>query len=110
MLQARAVSPSTSSSLSGQFKGRTPQRRTMHTIVSFDLTLPGQTSYVPRQRLMHALGESTRVQHVSTDRRTHCITLHVEVPDGVFDNVLNVVATSFANATLGHATTIYIRR
>jgi len=106
MLQARVVSPSVSPRLAG----RLPQRRTLHTIVSFDLTVPGQTSYGPRLGLLRALGENVRVQHVATDRRTHCITLHVEVPDGVVDDVLEVVVSNFANATLEHATTIYIKR
>jgi hypothetical protein len=88
----------------------TPLRRAFHTIVAFDLTLPGLSSSGPRQKLLHALGDKVRVQVVATDRGHDCITLHVEVPSCGFDDVVDAVTANFSQATLGRATTISVRR
>jgi len=84
--------------------------RKLHTVLAFDLILPGLDSSGPRRVLQSALGGEARMQVVATDRRHECVTLHVEVPSRTLSDVIGVVTSRFEQATLGHATTFTLRR
>lgn len=84
--------------------------RKLHTVIAFDVTLPGLDSSEPRRVLQKALGGEARMQVVATDRRHDCLTLHVEVPSRSLSDVIGVVTSRFDQATLGRATTFTLRR
>ncbi|CDY78277.1 hypothetical protein BGLT_01148 [Caballeronia glathei] len=84
--------------------------RSIQTVVTLDLTVPGLNSNGPRRELQDALGEAVRVYVVSTDRRHDCITLHVEVAGQTLDTVIGALAANLTQATLGRAKTISVRR
>jgi hypothetical protein len=109
MLQASVASPVRSHSVPVA-QPYVRATRKLHTVVAFDLILPGLDSSGPRRVLQKALGDEARMQVVATDRRHECVTLHVEVPSRTLSDVIGVVTSRFERATLGHATTFTLRR
>ena len=71
MLQVSVVQPSVVQARSSLAVAQSIARATrkLHTVVAFNLTLPGLDSSKPRRILQQALGGEARMQVVSTDRR-----------------------------------------
>ena len=84
MLQASVASPFRSHSVPVA-QPLVRATRKLHTVVAFDLILPGLDSSGPRRVLQKALGDEARMQVVATDRRHEYVTLHVEVPSTVVE-------------------------
>jgi hypothetical protein len=76
----------------------------LHTMVAFDLTLPGLDSREPRRVLANSLGNYAQVQLVATDRRHDCVTLRVEVPSAAFPDVIGILTARLCAATIGRVT------
>jgi|GEM_PF-1264584 hypothetical protein len=108
VVQASAPSPVRTSISVAQSIARATRK--LHTVVAFDVTLPGLDSSEPRRVLQRALGGEARMQVVATDRRHDCLTLHVEVPSRSLADVIGIVISRFDQATLGRATTYSLRR
>ena len=107
VVQASAPSPVRTSLSVAQSIARATRK--LHTVVAFDVTLPGLDSSEPRRVLQRALGGEARMQVVATDRRHDCLTLHVEVPSRSLADVIGIVISRFEQATLGRATTYSLR-
>ncbi|MGV7243690.1 hypothetical protein [Caballeronia sp. M23-90] len=108
VVQASAPSPVRTSLSVAQSIARATRK--LHTVVAFDVTLPGLDSSESRRVLQRALGGEARMQVVATDRRHDCLTLHVEVPSPSLADVIGIVISRFEQATLGRATTYSLRR
>ncbi|WP_438391648.1 hypothetical protein [Caballeronia sp. DA-9] len=109
VVQASVASPVRSSSQSvAQSIARATRK--FHTVVAFDVTVPGLDSSGPRRILQKALGGEARMQVMATDRRHDCVTLHVEAPSRSLADVIGIVTSRFESATLGRATTYSLRR